>query len=244
MLVLEGVTKRFGSKTAVNSVDLNLLPGERLCLMGSNGAGKTTVMRMVVGMALPTEGSVELLGKNPVEIPAIRRHLGYLPDKPYVYDKLTSREHFRLHAALYDLPFERILCNGVELLENLGMASALDQRVETMSFGMQRKLALTLTLAHRPDLVVLDEPLNGLDTDSADKMENLLRLYAEEDQAIILSTHSVEFAERFASRIGVMQAGRLTSHVPPGGADAQWIRSLLTPDMKRTGDSDQLNERT
>lgn len=241
MLILSGVTKRFGKKTAVDSVGLHLLPGERLCLMGPNGAGKTTVMRMVVGMARPTDGSVKLLGKDPIEEPTVRRHLGYLADKPYVYAKLTSREHLRLHAALYDLPFEEVLREGAGLLDVLEMGSALDQRAETLSFGMQKKLALALALAHGLDLIVLDEPLNGLDPDSADRMEHLLRRYAADGRAILLSTHSVEFVARFASRVGVMRAGRLTVHVPPKGADARWVRDLLDRNGDRIEGSEQLN---
>lgn len=228
MLSLAGATKRFGDKAAVDSVNLNLLPGERLCLLGHNGAGKTTLMRMVVGMARPTEGSVLLMGKDPLKEPAVRRHLGYLSDSPYIYDKLTSEEHLSLHASLYELPPKEVVRRGAALLEDLKMGSTLDQRAETFSFGMQKKLALALAVVHEPSLLVLDEPLNGLDPGSADKMEDLLVRYAAEDKAILLSTHSVEFAARFATRIGVMTGGSLAlPSVPRGGADPQWIRGLL-----------------
>lgn len=243
MLSLSGVTKRFGEKVAVDSVDLDLLPRERFCLMGPNGAGKTTVMRMVVGMARPTRGSIGFLGRDPSEAPLVRRRLGYLSDKPYVYDKLTAREHLRLHAALYDLPTQEVTARGTQLLDELEMGSTLDGRVETFSYGMQKKLALTLALAHEPDLLVLDEPLNGLDPDSAGKMEDLLRRYAAEGRAIMLSTHAVEFAARFASRVGVMREGRLTLHDPPDDeeADAGWVRDLLTREKTRTEDGERLN---
>lgn len=227
MLVLNNVTKVFGKKTAIYAVDLNLLPGERLCLMGPNGAGKTTLMRMIVGMTRPTEGSVLLFGRDPVEEPDARRRVGYLSDKPYTYDKLTSREHLRLHSALYDAPPEETSKRGVALLNYLEMGEALDQRAETFSFGMQKKLALVLALVHEPDLLVLDEPLNGLDPDSADRMEESLLGYAAGDRSIVLSTHSVEFAARFASRFAIMREGRLELHAPQEKADAEWVRGLL-----------------
>jgi ABC-2 type transport system ATP-binding protein len=241
VLTLSNVTKRFGKKTAIYGVDLNLLPGERLCLMGPNGAGKTTLMRMIVGMARPTEGSVLLFGGDPIEEPGVRRHLGYLSDKPYIYDKLTSREHLRLHAALYDLPAEEIANKGVVLLNDLEMGGALDQRAETFSFGMQKKLALVLALVHEPDLLVLDEPLNGLDPDSADRMEESLLRYSGSDRSIVLSTHSVEFAARFASRFAIMREGRLELHTPRGESDAEWVRSLLARGGTSTENSERLN---
>lgn len=227
MLALNGVTKRFGNKNAVDSVSLSLLPSERLCLLGHNGAGKTTLMRMIVGMIRPSEGAVSLLGEDPLKVPAVRRHLGYLSDKPYVYDKLTAREHLNLHAALYGLQSDEVVQRGVTLLKNLEMGAALDQRAETFSFGMQKKLALILALAHEPDLLVLDEPLNGLDPSSAEGTEHLMRRYAAGGRSIVLSTHSVEFAARFAGRVAVMREGRLTAHVVPEGVDANWVRQLL-----------------
>lgn len=241
MLTLDGVTKRFGEKTAVAAVELDLLPGERLCLLGHNGVGKTTLMRLVVGMARPTEGTVSLLGRDPASEPLSRRHLGYLSDKPYLYDKLTAREHLRLHAALYDLPPNEVAARGVALLDALEMGDALDGRAEMFSYGMQKKLALTLALAHEPDLLVLDEPLNGLDPDSAGKMERLLRERAEGDRAILLSTHSVEFAARFAGRVGIMRDGRLSAHALEEAVDAGWIRGLLQGNGERAENSEPLN---
>ena len=241
MLELSNVTKRFGRKTAIHEVNLNLLPGERLCLMGPNGAGKTTLMRVIVGMIRATEGSVLLFGSDPLEEPGVRRHVGYLSDEPYLYDKLTSKEHFRLHAALYDLPAQEIRRRGVVLLNNLEMGDALDQRAETFSFGMQKKLALVLALVHEPELLVLDEPLNGLDPDSSDMMEQSLLQYAAGDRSVVLSTHSIEFATRFASRFAIMREGRLELHTPREDTDADWVRSLLTRGYPSTENKEQLN---
>ena len=241
MLSLVKLSKRFGEKRAVDGVNLDLLPGERLCLLGPNGAGKTTLMRLIVGMARPTEGTVSLLGRDPVSEPLARRRLGYLSDRPYLYDKLTAREHLKLHAALYDLPPGEVAARGVALLDALEMGDAVDGRAETFSYGMQKKLALTLALAHEPDLLVLDEPLNGLDPDSADRMERLLRERAEGDRAVLLSTHSVEFAARFAGRVGIMRDGCLSAHDPGGAMDARWVRGLLQGSEKPAEDREPLN---
>lgn len=230
MLTISDVTKRFTERAAVLSVNLNLLPGERLCLLGHNGAGKTTLLRMIVGMSRPSKGSLLILGKNPVTQPEARRHLGYLSDKPYVYDKLNCIEHLELHAALYKLSPAEVLRTGTNLFSDLGMENGLGQRAETLSFGTQKKLALVLALAHRPDVLVLDEPLNGLDPASADRMEETLRRYVTEDRAVILSTHSTEFASRFATRIAYMREGRLMSRIGPERDHARCSSKLL-PDQ-------------
>lgn len=174
ILALREVTKRFGGYTAVHSASASLLAGQRLCLLGHNGAGKTTLIRMIVGIAHPNEGSIQLMGKDPAENPTSRRCVGYLADKPHLYGKLTAREHLTLHAALYELPANEVAERGLGLLDALGMCSAADSRAELLSLGMQKKLALVLALAHAPRLLVLDEPLNGLDPDAARTTEDLL----------------------------------------------------------------------
>lgn len=229
MLSLTDVTKDYGPTRALDSASMSLAAGERLCLVGPNGAGKTTLMRIVVGMALPTMGQVRLLGKDPVREHEVRRRLGYLPDTPFLYDKLSSHEHLQLHASLYDLPQGGVLRGGAELLDTLEMGSAWDQRVETFSLGMRKKLALVLALVHRPTLLVLDEPLNGLDPKSSKIMGDILtRLALEEGRGIILSTHATDFAARFATRIGTMERGRLELGDPPKRTETTDLRDLLS----------------
>jgi ABC-2 type transport system ATP-binding protein len=209
VLSLSGVTKRFGRTTAVESVDLDVWRGDLLCLLGPNGAGKTTLLRMIVGLSRPSEGTILLMGRDPAEEPEVRRRLGYLSDKPFLYDKLTSEEHLRLHAALYGLSGEKVLREGADLLDRLGLRRDPGQRVESYSFGMQKKLALALALVHQPDLLVLDEPLNGLDPGSTGRVEGLLRRHVAQAKAVVMSTHSPHFAATFANRVGIMRAGRL-----------------------------------
>jgi ABC-2 type transport system ATP-binding protein len=199
LLTIRTVSKHFGQTLAVDEVDLDLASGERLCLLGHNGAGKTTLLRMIVGMALPTSGSILLLGNDLGTQPEIRRQIGYVSDKPYIYDKLTPREHLRLHAALYQLPNQQVLDTGIELLRTLGLDMALDQRAETFSFGMQKKLALTQALTHQLQLLVLDEPLNGLDPDSQSNVRDLLYQHTAAGGSVMLSTHTLDFAAEFAS---------------------------------------------
>ena len=228
MLTVADVTKTFGNNMAVDSATLDVGPGERLCLVGPNGAGKTTLMRMIIGMTRPTSGTVLLFGEDPVKSPEIRRHIGYVSDTPFLYDKLTGGEHLKLHAALYGLPREGIVKKGTRLLERLEMVSTGGQRVETFSFGMRKKLALVLALVHGPDLLVLDEPLNGLDPESSDAVAKLLeRLALEDGRALVLSTHDMDFAARFAARVGVMRAGRLTLHALPAGSSAEEVVDLF-----------------
>lgn len=212
ILVLREVTKRFDGNTAVHSASASLLAGQRLCLLGHNGAGKTTLLRMIVGMAYPNEGSILLMGKDPAEDPPSRRYVGYLADKPHLYGKLTAREHLTLHAALYGLPADEVAERGLGLFDVLGMSSAADNRAEILSLGTQKKLALVLALAHAPRLLVLDEPLNGLDPDAARTMEDLLSRHCARRGAVVLSTHSVKFAARFATHYWIMRRGYLTAH--------------------------------
>lgn len=229
MLSIQEVKKDFGETVAVDSACLDLSAGERMSLLGANGSGKTTMLKMIVGLIYPSQGSIRLFGQDPCEVPHIRRNVGYLSDKPFTYDKLSCREHFRLHAALYELSLEKTISKGRALLSDMGMDQALDQRAETFSFGMQKKLALALALVHSPDLLIMDEPLTGLDPGSANTMETLLTQYITEGQkAIILSSHSIEFASRFSTRLGVMNQGKLSLYAMEKEDDAEWVRSLLS----------------
>ena len=207
---LMGVTKRVGGGVVVGSVSFEVAGGERFCLLGHNGAGKTTVLRLIAGLLYPDEGSIYVAGKDPAREPGIRRRIGYVSDKPHLYDKLTGEEHLRLHSALYGLPPEEAKKGrGAALMEGLELDPV--RRVESLSFGTRKKLALLLALVHAPDLLVLDEPMNGLDPGSARTVENLLVEHAARAGAVVLSTHSRDFAASFASTIGVMNEGRLTS---------------------------------
>lgn len=209
LLAVTGATKRFGREVAVDSVRFEVARGERFCLVGHNGAGKSTLLRLIAGLSYPSEGRVSVLGENPAREPGVRRRIGYLSDRPHLYDKLTGREHLRLHAALYGLSPEEASDRSEGLLEDLGLNPG--PRVECLSFGTRKKLALVLALVHEPELLVLDEPMNGLDPASAEAVEGLLRRHAAGAGAVVLSTHSLEFAARFASGIGVMREGRITS---------------------------------
>lgn len=209
---MKGVTKHFGERTSVHSASASLSTGQRLCLLGHNGAGKTTLLRLIVGMSYPNEGSVLLMGKNPAEDPLSRRCVGYLADKPHLYGKLTAREHLTLHAALYGLPAGEVMERGLGLLDDLGMRSVADGRAEILSLGAQKKLAFVLALAHAPRLLVLDEPLNGLDPAAARTMEDLLSRHCARRGAVVMSTHSLQFAARFATHYWIMREGHLTAH--------------------------------
>lgn len=219
LLSVAGVTKRFGREVAVDTVRFDVARGERFCLLGHNGAGKSTLLRLIAGLSYPSEGTISVLGEDPAREPGVRRRIGYLPDQPHLYDKLTGEEHLRLHAALYGLAPEEASGRGEGLLEDLGLDPG--PRVEGLSFGTRKKLALVLALVHEPDLLVLDEPMNGLDPASAEVVEGLLRRHAG---GVVLSTHSLEFAAAFASGIGVMREGRISSRGVRRVADAYGAR--------------------
>jgi ABC-type multidrug transport system ATPase subunit len=222
MLSVAGVTKRFGRRRAVESVSLRVERGGRLSLVGHNGAGKSTLLRLIAGLSYPSEGTISVLGKDPAREPAIRKRIGYLSDRPHLYEKLTVGEHLRLHAALYGLPFEEAPGRGEGLLEDLVLEPGA--RVEDLSYGTRKKLALALSLVHEPDLLVLDEPTNGLDPASARVVEGLLGRHAADTGAVVLSTHSLEFAAAFASEIRVMQEGRITTRGVREGGEANGSR--------------------
>jgi ABC-type multidrug transport system ATPase subunit len=224
LLSVEEATKSFAGSTVLERVSLRLEPGDRFCLLGRNGAGKSTLLRMIVGMYLPDAGRVLLHGKDPAGYPRARRAVGFASDKPFLYDKLSCREHFVLHAALYGLEARVATHRGMALLEQMDMARSANQRAETFSFGMRKKLSLVLALLHAPSLLVLDEPLAGLDPETAVEVETLLREYsvsagtvthiprspAGEPGTVLLSTHSIAFASDFATRQGIMRGGHLS----------------------------------
>ncbi|CAA9416767.1 MAG: hypothetical protein AVDCRST_MAG03-2254 [uncultured Rubrobacteraceae bacterium] len=232
LLAVEEATKTFAGATVLERVNLRLEAGDRFCLLGRNGAGKSTLLRMIVGMYLPDAGKILLAGKDPAGHPRTRRAIGFASDKPFLYDKLSCREHFTLHAALYDLEVRPATQRGTALLERMGMARSVDQRAETFSFGMRKKLSLVLALLHAPSLLVLDEPLAGLDPEAAVEVEVLLREYnvatdvvardrVGKPGTVLLSTHSIVFASDFATRQGIMRGGHLAVHSPGGPAAPQ-----------------------
>lgn len=209
-LQLRGLTKQFGSKRAVDGVNLEIMPGEFYALLGPNGAGKTTTLRMVAGLLRPDAGSISVCGVDALRDPlSARRITAWLPDEPMLYDKLDPLEYLEFVAGLWGIDPRRAERSCEELLHVLGLWDHRHERCEGFSRGMKQKVALAGALIHEPALLMLDEPLTGLDAAIARQVKELLMQRARAGVTIILTTHILEVAERLASRIGIICSGKL-----------------------------------
>jgi ABC-2 type transport system ATP-binding protein len=210
-LRLTGLTKRFRTP-AVDGLDLVVKPGEFYALLGPNGAGKTTTLRMVAGLLPPDAGTIEVFGidalKNP--IPA-KSAIAWLPDEPMLYDKLDPLEYLEFVAGLWRVEPERARAVAEGLIDRLGLWPHRFERCESFSRGMKQKVALAGALVHEPKLLMLDEPLTGLDAASARLVKDILGERVRAGAAIILTTHILEVAERLADRVGIIAKGRLAA---------------------------------
>ncbi len=208
-LELTGLCKRFGHP-AVDGLDLTVQSGELYALLGPNGAGKTTTLRMVAGLLAPDAGRVTVLGNDMAEDPAAaKRRMAYLPDDPMLYGKLKPVEYLEFVAGLWAVPGELAQERAARLLEWLGLSTHLHELTEGFSRGMKQKLALAGALIHEPELLILDEPLTGLDAAAARQVKDLLLAHVQQGGTVIFSTHILEVAERLAQRIGIIQHGHL-----------------------------------
>lgn len=209
-LVVRGLVKRFGGFTAVNGLDLSVRRGELYALLGPNGAGKTTSLRVVAGLLSPDLGEISICGINRLLDPvAAKRVVAWLPDEPMVYDKLTPVEYLDFVSGLWQVEPKLAKLRRDALLETLELTRVADQRCEGFSKGMRQKVALAGALIHEPELLILDEPLTGLDASMARHVKELLRERVATGVAVILTTHILEVAERLSDRIGIIRNGRL-----------------------------------
>ena len=212
-LRLAALTKAFGtSRPAVEALDLTIMPGEFYALLGPNGAGKTTTLRMVAGLLAPDAGSIEIFGTDARAEPvAAKRITAWLPDEPALYDKLDPLEYLEFVAGLWSVPPHIAQLRAEELLDQLGLWDQRHQRCEGFSRGMKQKVALAGALIHEPRLLMLDEPLTGLDAAAARQVKDILRERLAHGCAIVLTTHILEVAERLADRIGIIDRGQLVA---------------------------------
>jgi ABC-2 type transport system ATP-binding protein len=208
-LALSGLSKSFG-RPAVDGLDLAVARGEFYALLGPNGAGKTTTLRMVAGLLAPDAGRIEVLGIDLAADPAAaKRKLAYLPDDPMLYGKLKPVEYLEFVAGLWGVDGKAAELRARELLEWLDLDRHAHELTEGFSRGMKQKLALAGALIHEPELLILDEPLTGLDAGAARQVKDLLLSHVTRGGSVILTTHILEVAERLAQRIGIIQDGRL-----------------------------------
>ncbi len=210
-LELRGLTKRF-DRLAVDALELSVRPGEFYALVGPNGAGKTTTLRMVAGLLRPDAGSVGVFGIDALGDPVSAKQLmAWVSDEPMIYDKLTPLEYLEFVAGLWGIDPAISEPSAHGLLVSLGLEAHLHERCEGFSKGMRQKVALAGALVHDPKLIILDEPLTGLDAVSARHVKGLLGDRVRSGCTVIMTTHILEVAERMADRIGVIAAGRLVA---------------------------------
>jgi ABC-2 type transport system ATP-binding protein len=208
-LELRGLSKSFG-RPAVDRLDLTIWAGEFYALLGPNGAGKTTTLRMVVGLLKPDAGSIAVLGIDALADPiAAKRKIAWVSDEPMIYDKLTPLEYLAFVAGLWNVDPATAEASATALIDWLGLTPHANERCEGFSRGMRQKVALAGALVHDPSLIILDEPLTGLDAGTARQVKDVLQARVRGGGTVIMTTHILEVAERMAERIGVLANGRL-----------------------------------
>jgi ABC-2 type transport system ATP-binding protein len=208
MLKLINHVKKFGSFTAVNNINLELFPGDFFGFIGQNGAGKTTTIKMITGLYNATSGKVLINGtdisNDPVKAKSI---IGYIPDQPFIYEKMTGREFLFFSGGLYSIPKDILTKKIKETIDTLQIGPWIDKRTEEYSQGMKQRTVIASALLHEPSLLVVDEPMIGLDPQSTFVVKNLLTLCATNGAVIFMSTHSLNVAEELCSRFGIIKDG-------------------------------------
>ena len=212
MIDVDRLVKRYGAFTAVDGLSFRVPKGTLFGFLGPNGAGKTTTMRMIAQILRPTSGEIRIGGVATWEKPqVIKQMIGYIPDRPYVYEKLTGAEFVRFVAALYGQEGAGVERRMNELLELFELTPWRDELTESYSHGMRQKLIIASAFAHRPEVIVVDEPMVGLDPRSARTLKDLFRAYVNRGGTILMSTHTLEVAEGMCDRIAIIQRGQLVA---------------------------------
>jgi ABC-2 type transport system ATP-binding protein len=210
MIELKNLTKRYGSFLAVNDVSLEIKPGEIFAFLGVNGAGKTTTIRMMTGILQPTSGEILIGGHSLLRDPLRAKSItGYVPDRPNLYPKLTGREFLYFICDIYRVGGAEAERKIDEMLEEYSLTEWQDELIESYSHGMKQRLATCGALVHSPRVLVVDEPMVGLDPHGAKALKDAFRRYAASGVTIFLSTHSLNVAEEVADRMGIIQRGSL-----------------------------------
>jgi ABC-2 type transport system ATP-binding protein len=238
MIKLTQLSKKYGTFTAVDGIDLHVPRGELFGFLGPNGAGKTTTLRIIAGILRPTSGRVEIGGIDiAVDPVSAKTKLGFIPDRPFIYEKLTGAEFLRFVAGLYDQEGSLVEHRARELLALFDLEEWRDELVESYSHGMRQKLIISSAFVHRPEVIVVDEPMVGLDPKAARILKDLFREYTHRGHTIMMSTHTLEVAESLCDRIGIIQAGKiraqgtmseLRQHAAGGGGGLEEIFLKLT----------------
>lgn len=210
MIEIQNVVKRFGSFTAVNNISLEIQPGEFFGFLGPNGAGKTTTIKMLTGLYRPTSGRCLINGYDihTDPLPA-KKSFGYVPDQPFLYDKLTGREFLQFVGGLFGLSSSILKQRLNELIDVFEIGSFVDKRAEEYSQGMRQRIVLSAALIHNPRVLIIDEPIVGLDPRSARLVKDTLKRKTREGLTIFMSTHLLEIVEELCDRIAIIKEGSI-----------------------------------
>jgi ABC-2 type transport system ATP-binding protein len=210
MIQVEDLVKKYGAFTAVDGVSLDVAPGEIHGFLGPNGAGKTTTIRMIAGLLKPTRGRIVIDGHDLEREPEkAKAALGFIPDRPFLYDKLTAAEFLRFHAGLYGIEGGGLEDRLLELLALFELSGWKDELVESFSHGMKQRLVMCAAFLHRPRAVLVDEPMVGLDPRGARLIKQVFRAMSRKGVAILMSTHTLEVAEEMCDQISIILEGRI-----------------------------------
>lgn len=227
MIELVNLSKKFGSFTAVNEVNLTIEPGTIFAFLGTNGAGKTTTIRMLTGVLQPTSGTAKVDGfdiqKDPIKAKSL---MGVIPDRPYIYTKLTGKEFLHFVASLYKVKHSIAVKRVGELLEVYGLFDWQDDLIESYSHGMRQRLLMCSAQIHNPKILVIDEPMVGLDPQGAKLLKDSLRAHAEAGMTIFMSTHSLSVAQEIADKMAIIRKGTILAH---GTLDEIYSKSTSVP---------------
>ena len=241
MIAIHDLVKTYGKFTAVDGVTLDVKPGEIHGFLGPNGAGKTTTLRMIAGLLKPTAGRIEVNGHDLAKEPeAAKASLGFIPDRPYIYEKLTAGEFLRFHGGLFGLDGNGIGSRVTEMLELFELGRWENELVESFSHGMKQRLVMSAAFLHRPQAVVVDEPMVGLDPRGARLIKDVFRRMAKRGVGILMSTHTLEVAQEMCDRISIILKGKIIARGTVGDIRAMGEKDddqLTSVFLKLTGGS-------
>lgn len=213
MINVSGVTKSYQSFKAVDQLNLRVEAGQVFGFLGPNGAGKTTTIRMLTGILEPDEGQIELFGQQfSKNRKSILNRMGYIPDRPFLYGKLTAMELLRFLGSMRKLEAKFVKKRAMELLEMFNLGGFAHQLIERFSHGMRQKLVLGAALLHDPDLLIVDEPMVGLDPRAARQVKELILDFAKAGKSVFMSTHTLEVASQLCDRVGIIHQGSLIAN--------------------------------
>ena len=232
MIELKGITKKFGDFRAVDDLNLTVGKGEIFGFLGPNGAGKTTTIKMIAGVLLPSAGTITIGGIDMLTQPeAAKRKIGFIPDRPYLYEKLTGMEFLKFTADLYEVPHDIYRKRAQKNLEMFSLNDWSDELIESYSHGMKQRLIMSAALLHDPEVIIVDEPMVGLDPAAIIMVKELFQSLAQKGVSVFMSTHTLAIVEDTCDRVGIIHRGRLIASGTT--ADLQREANVTDDDLEK-----------